>query len=79
MFRFGIMGAGNIAAQFCDAVKISGCAEVIAVASRTPGKAEIFAKKNDIPFYYSSYEEMLAKKMSTVYMLQQRTIFTMKI
>ena len=62
MFRFGIMGAGNIAAQFCDALKISGCAEVIAVASRTPGKAEIFAKKNDIPFYYSSYEEMLAKK-----------------
>lgn len=61
MFQFGIMGAGNIASQFCDAVKRSGCAEVAAVASRTSGKAKAFAEKNNVPAYYASYEEMLAR------------------
>lgn len=42
MFQFGIMGAGNIASQFCDAVKRSGCAEVAAVASRTARQSKGF-------------------------------------
>ena len=33
MFRFGIMGAGGIAAKFCDAVRRLEGAEVAAVAS----------------------------------------------
>lgn len=61
MFRFGIIGAGNIAAQFCAAVKRSGCAEVAAVAGRTPGKAKAFAEKNGVLSYYESYEEMLRR------------------
>lgn len=61
MFRFGIIGAANIAAQFCRAVKLSGVAEVVAVAGRTPGKAKAFAGKNGVPAYYESYEEMLAR------------------
>ena len=56
-----IRDRGNIASQFCDAVKRSGCAEVAAVASRTPGKAKVFAEKNNISNYYASYEEMLAR------------------
>ena len=48
MFQFGIMGAGNIASQFCDAVKRSGCAEVAAVASRTPGKAMFVSESKNI-------------------------------
>lgn len=60
MFRFGIIGAGNIAVQFCHAAKLSGVAEVVAVAGRTPGKAKAFAEKNGIPAYYESYEAMLA-------------------
>ena len=61
MFRFGIIGAANIAAQFCRAAELSGVAEVAAVAGRTPGKAKAFAEKNGISSYYETYEEMLAR------------------
>ena len=42
-FRFGIMGAGNIAEEFCQSVEKTGIACVAAVAGRTPGKAERLA------------------------------------
>ena len=40
MFRFGIMGAGGIAAKFCDAVRRLEGAEVAAVASKSVERAE---------------------------------------
>ena len=44
MIRFGIMGAGNIARKFADAVsKVDGAA-VTAVASKSTERAETFAK-----------------------------------
>lgn len=62
MFRFGILGTGNIAATFYDATTRTNCAEVIAVASRTPGKAQQFAEKTGGLFdCYGSYEELLAR------------------
>lgn len=59
MFKFGIMGAGNIAHRFCDAMKLVDNGTVVAVASKTPGKAETFAKEIDINDYYCSYEELV--------------------
>lgn len=58
--KFGIIGAGQIAVKFCEAVKLVEGAEVLGVASRTPGKAEEFAKEQQLPASYDSYEEMLA-------------------
>lgn len=58
-FQFGIIGAGNIANRFCDAVTRVENAKVAAVASHTPNKAKAFAEKNNLERYYDSYEEML--------------------
>lgn len=60
-FTFGIIGAAAIAKKFCKAVDMVEGAEVLAVASRTPGKAEAFAKENNVPSAYFGYEEMLAR------------------
>ena len=59
--RFGIIGAGNIASHFCDAVKAVEGAEVVAVASASAERARAFAEKNGIRQFYGSYEEMLQK------------------
>lgn len=60
-FVFGIIGAGNIANKFCDAVRGMKGVEVAAVASRTPGKAETFAQKQKIPAAYDNYEALAAR------------------
>ena len=57
-FRFGIMGAGNIARQFCDAVTRQGEGVVAAVASKWIKRAESFAKSWG-SHAYGSYEQML--------------------
>src|ERR1043166_5504676 len=36
-------------------------AEVVAVASPTPGNAEQFAKKHQLPRFYTDYRQMLAE------------------
>lgn len=61
-FRFAVMGAGGIANKFCDAVKLLPDAEVAAVASKSPERAEAFAAKNGIGHAYGDYEEMLTKE-----------------
>ena len=58
--RFGIMGTGSIAHKFASAVPLAADAELIACASRTPGKAEAFAAEFGIPTYYDTYEALLA-------------------
>lgn len=58
-YRFGIIGAGNIANHFCNAVKLVEGAEVAAVSSTSLDRAEDFARRNGIGQAYGSYEEML--------------------
>ena len=61
-FRFAIMGAGNIAGKFCDAVsRVEGC-EVAAVASKSMERAKEFSRRNHIPKAYDHYETMLKKE-----------------
>ena len=61
-FKFAIMGAGNIAHKFYDAVKrLEGCC-VAAVASKSMEKARAFADKYQIPGAYDSYEQMLIEE-----------------
>lgn len=57
--KFGIIGAGHIAHKFCKAVALVEEACVVAVASRTEGKALAFAQEEGIELSYDTYEELL--------------------
>ncbi len=56
--RFGIVGTGNIAHRFADAIQNVPQAELAAVASRTEGNAEKFGNEYSIPNRFYSYEAM---------------------
>lgn len=67
-FRFAIMGAGNIARKFCDAVSLVDGCTVCAVASKSMGRAAKLAFEKGIPAAYDSYERMLrVEKPDCVY------------
>lgn len=58
-FRFAIMGAGNIAGKFADAVSLLDNCEVAAVSSKSMNRAKNFAEKCGINAFYDTYEKML--------------------
>lgn len=58
--RWGIMGAAGIANNFVEGVLKHTKQQVVAVASRTPGKAEEFAKKFGIESH-DNYEDLLSR------------------
>lgn len=60
LLRWGIIGPGNIAKQFANGVNHSKLCKLVAVASRTPGKAQGFADEFKIPTLYDNYEALLA-------------------
>ncbi|MFM6962793.1 MAG: Gfo/Idh/MocA family protein [Micrococcales bacterium] len=60
-YRWGIMGAAKIADAFVGGVKQLGGQQVVAVASRTPGKAETFAAKHNLE-WHDNYEDLLARE-----------------
>lgn len=60
--KWGIMGCGNIARKFAEAVQIIDEADLTAAASRTEEKARDFAGKFNIPKAYGSYEAMVNNK-----------------
>jgi predicted dehydrogenase len=57
--RIGIIGSGFVAEIHAEAYKQVPDAEVFAVASPTPGKAEGFARKHGIPHHFTDYKKML--------------------
>lgn len=59
--RWGIMGAAGIAHAFVAGVQKHTQQQIVAVASRTPGKAAEFAKTFGIESH-DSYEELLARE-----------------
>jgi D-xylose 1-dehydrogenase (NADP+, D-xylono-1,5-lactone-forming) len=54
--RWGILSTANITRKLLD----SGNGEFVAVASRSPGRAEAFARKHGIARWHSSYADLLA-------------------
>ncbi len=56
--RFGIVGTGNIAHRFAEAIANTECAELAAVASRTQENADRFGDEFNIPVRFGSYEAM---------------------
>ena len=60
-YRWGIMGAADIAKAFVSSVQKHTKQQIIAVASRTPGKADAFAANFGIESH-DNYEDLLARK-----------------
>lgn len=58
--NWGIIGCGAIARKFATSLKSVPEANLLACASRTPGKAEALGTEFEIPQTYSTYEELLA-------------------
>ena len=56
--KIGILGAGSIAHSMAKTVSRMEGTELYAVASRSIGKAEDFARQYQIPKAYGSYQEM---------------------
>ena len=58
-FRFAILGAAKIGANFCDAARRAEGVTVAAVASKSMERARAFAEANGVEHYYDDYAEML--------------------
>ena len=65
-FRWVILGAGDIAVKFNDAVRRIEGAQVIGVGSRSMARGAAFAEKHGIP-HSGSYADMLALKPDAAY------------
>lgn len=66
--RWGILGTGRIARKFCDTLKKLKEAELYAVGSRTPRKAEEFGEEYGMQKRYGSYEALaLDENVDIVY------------
>lgn len=57
--RWGILGAGNIAASFASAVNAHTRAQLVAVGSRNRDRAERFATAHHIPTTHVGYRELV--------------------
>jgi predicted dehydrogenase len=60
--RVGLIGSGFVTDLHAVAFKLVPDAEVVAVASRTPGKAKKFAQHHGIPQAFENYRDLLALK-----------------
>ncbi|MCR4797474.1 MAG: Gfo/Idh/MocA family oxidoreductase [Lachnospiraceae bacterium] len=58
--KIGILGCGRIAELLAETYRAMEDVECYAVASRSPEKAEDFAKRNGFQKAYGSYEELVA-------------------
>jgi len=57
--RWGILGPGNIAKRFAEALKDVRGAELAAVGSRSQAKADAFGEQYGIPRRHGSYEALV--------------------
>lgn len=58
--RWGIAGPGRMAAAIVPEFARAGNAELVAVASRSAERAEVFATDHGLPRWHSSYEALLS-------------------
>jgi myo-inositol 2-dehydrogenase / D-chiro-inositol 1-dehydrogenase len=58
--KVGLVGSGFISAIHADALKRCQDAELTAVASPTPGKAEAFARQHGVAHHFGDYHQLLA-------------------
>lgn len=72
-FRWGVMGAGNIAVKFVDALRRTKEGVAVAIASRDQARADAFARQHGIPAAYGSYEAMLLQEKPDAVYIAART------
>jgi predicted dehydrogenase len=58
--RWAIVGTGRIAGRFADDLHRSEAGELVAVASRDPGRAEAFAARTSAPRFHVGHAHVLA-------------------
>jgi predicted dehydrogenase len=63
--RWGILGTGTIAHEFCDDLRHAPGSELVAVGSRTPARAEELARRHGVRHF--SVEALLADQLDVVY------------
>ena len=61
IIRWGILGCGGIADKFVKSLRDISDSTLVAVASRTPGKAHASARQWNVPHAFTSYEELLSR------------------
>ena len=59
--KWGIIGCGGIARKFANCMKHVATAELAAVASATPGKAEQFASQFGVDSAYGDYNQLVGR------------------
>ena len=57
---WGLLSTARINERLIPALRASGRSELLAVASRSTGRARAYAKQWDIPHAYGTYQQMLA-------------------
>ena len=57
---WGLLSTARINERLIPALRASGRSELLAVASRSTGRAQAYAKQWDIPHAYGTYQQMLA-------------------
>lgn len=67
MFRWGVIGTGNIAKTVCDSIVKSGRHKVVAAYSRTAQRAEKFAKRYGAKCYTDKEKFFADKNIDAVY------------
>ena len=55
-------GAGWISDAMVKTAQLNSTQQFVAIASRTPGKAEAFAQKWNLDSFHNSYEELAARE-----------------
>ena len=58
--RWGLLSTARINERLIPALRAAGRSELLAVASRSEERAQAYARQWDIPYAYSTYEQMLA-------------------
>lgn len=67
MFKWGVIGTGNIAKTVCDSIVKSGRHKVVAAYSRTAQRAEKFAKRYGAKCYTDKEKFFADKNIDAVY------------
>ncbi len=74
-YKWGIIAPGKMAAKFTNGLKLLANADLYAVASRNPERAEKFARDHGFKKYYSSYEELaLDPEVDIVYIASPHSV-----
>lgn len=73
--RFGVVGTNFISDWVIAGARQDERFELVAVYSRTQETADAFASKHNIPYTFTSLEEMAKSPLSTLCILPPRTSF----